>query len=216
MAPIKPFVACLFLTTTSLAGTINVPLDHATIQEAVDVASDGDVIIVGPGTYTAPGADQVVDMRGKAVTLKSSDGPAVTIIDGEGVRRGITCVSGETNKTIIKEFTITNGFANEVNFDGNALISGWETSGGGIFCWLSSPSIKACVISGNVADVLGTSAGGGLYIKDASPTIDACTITDNIADTAPGAGCYVMGGATTPRLHDLPQFRRKRPHLPSG
>ena len=34
------------------ASTINVPGDFATIQQAVDAASDCDTILVGPGTYS--------------------------------------------------------------------------------------------------------------------------------------------------------------------
>ena len=35
----------------SEGATLNVSDDHATIQEAVDAAAPGDLILVGPGTY---------------------------------------------------------------------------------------------------------------------------------------------------------------------
>jgi hypothetical protein len=53
-----------------------------------DAASDGDEIIVMPGTYTATG-NKVVNLHGKEVWLHSSKGAQVTIIDGQGERRGI-------------------------------------------------------------------------------------------------------------------------------
>ena len=80
--------------------------DFDNIQAAVDAASDGDEIIVMPGTYTSTQDGHVVNMLGKAVTLRSLDSNnpdvvAATIIDGEDTRRGIACFNEETSKTII-------------------------------------------------------------------------------------------------------------------
>ena len=72
--------------------------DFASIQAAVDYASAGDEILIAPGVYTSDHPAHVVDLLGKAITLRSSDGPGVTIIDGEGLRRGIACFNGETAK----------------------------------------------------------------------------------------------------------------------
>ena len=70
--------------------------DFDNIQAAVDAASDGDEIVVMPGTYTSTQDAHVVNMLGKAVTLRSvspsnADVVAATIIDGENSRRGIAC-----------------------------------------------------------------------------------------------------------------------------
>ena len=81
----------MFITSTALADTWTVDddgkADFDNIQAAVDASSDGDEIVVMPGTYTGTG-DEVVNMLGKAVWLHSIDGPETTFIDGEGVRRG--------------------------------------------------------------------------------------------------------------------------------
>ena len=82
-------VAMLMLAGTSFAATINVPADYTTIQAAVDAASNGDEILVAPGTYTSTQDGHVVDMKAKAITLRSTDGAAVTIIDGQNARRGL-------------------------------------------------------------------------------------------------------------------------------
>ena len=63
----------LLVCGVTTAATINVPADHATIQAAVDAASGGDEILVAPGTYTGTGID-VVNMLGKAITLRASGG----------------------------------------------------------------------------------------------------------------------------------------------
>ena len=69
-------VFTLAITTASFADTWTVDddgkADFDNIQAAVDAASDGDEIIVMPGTYTGSG-DHVVNMNGKEVLLRSQD-----------------------------------------------------------------------------------------------------------------------------------------------
>ncbi|MBW9222865.1 hypothetical protein KKP88_00395 [Methanothermococcus sp. SCGC AD-155-K20] len=46
------FLLTLFVGTVSVYGdTIYVPTDHPTIQDAIDAANPGDVIIVGDNIY---------------------------------------------------------------------------------------------------------------------------------------------------------------------
>lgn len=47
--------------------------DFATIQEAVNGASDGDVIVLGGGKFQGPGNHDVL-ISGKAVTIRSLNG----------------------------------------------------------------------------------------------------------------------------------------------
>ncbi len=58
--------------------------------------------------------------------------------------------------------------------DGFTIQGGLATSGGGILCDSSSPTISNCTISGNMAD-----GGGGIYCAQSSPIITNCTISDN-------------------------------------
>ena len=80
--------------------------------------------VVEAGTYTSTQDGHVVNMLGKAITLRSSQGADVTIIDGEGARHGIACFNGEPVETVIEGFKITNGFGAGFDYDGNGMI-GW-------------------------------------------------------------------------------------------
>ena len=144
------------------------------IQEAIDIAIDGDVIIVGDGTYTGDG-NRDIDFHGKAITLRSENGPEVTIIDCQGTEedrhRGLYFDSGEGPDSVVDGFTVTNGF---------------RSYGGGIYCTSSSPTISNCAISDNL--VLGD--GGGIYCYDANPIIAHCTIRANWTNWGSGGGIY--------------------------
>jgi hypothetical protein len=178
--------------------TILVPEEYATIQDAINVAVHGDEIIIGPGTYTGVGG-WVVNPMGKRLWIHSSDGPEVTIIDGEGVRRGIQCAGGETSETIFEGLTITNGNeGGEWYEDGGAGMHNFQSSptltectfmnneayyGGGMFNFNSSPTLTGCTFESNTAEY----GGGGMYnAENCSPTLDGCTFENNTADYGGG------------------------------
>jgi hypothetical protein len=163
--------------------------DFNNIQAAVNAASDGDEIIVMPGTYTSTQDGHVVNMLGKAVTLRSSDpsDPDVvtaTIIDGENTRRGLACFNTETSKTIISGFTITNGYGMGFDYNGSGGIDWYENNGGGMYnITSSSPTLTNCIFTGNSALYY----GGGMYnITSSSPTLTGCTFENNTADSGSG------------------------------
>src|SRR5207249_11972489 len=55
----------------------SVPAGQPTIQAAINAASNGDTVLVAPGTY-----HENINFMGKGITVTSSGGPSVTTIDG--------------------------------------------------------------------------------------------------------------------------------------
>ena len=96
--------------TVCLDGTC----DHDTIQAAIDVASDGDVVELAPGRYLLK---ESLDTMGKAITIRGAAtrfGTPLTILDGQGAPnlvtcRILTCTQGEGPDTIFKNLVIENG-----------------------------------------------------------------------------------------------------------
>ncbi|MBA7646107.1 hypothetical protein ES703_53868 [subsurface metagenome] len=57
------------------------------IQAAINDANDGDTVIIADGTYTGDG-NRDIDFLGKAITLRSENGPENCIIDCNGSETG--------------------------------------------------------------------------------------------------------------------------------
>jgi len=129
----------VFQTALIAAGpigeTIHVPADAPTIQACIDAAVSGqDECVVAPGTY-----NELINFLGKAITLRSSDGPGVTTIDGTGLGGSVvTCANNEGPDTVLGGFTITGG-------TGTADPFGF-TYGGGMFNNHSRPT-GACPVN---------------------------------------------------------------------
>ena len=161
------FVALVFIilsSTTAFGAVIRVPGDHSTIQAGIDAASNGDTVSVADGTYVGLG-NKDLDFNGKAITVKSDNGPENCVIDCEDNGRGFHFHSGETQSSVLSGFTITNGQADY---------------GGGINCSSSSPTILNCRIIGNTAKF-----GGGLFC-DFRCTVTNCIIAGNTASWGGG------------------------------
>ena len=166
------------------AATRYVPSQYSTIQAAINACSTGDIVIVADGIYTGDG-NRDIDFLGKAITVRSQNGPDNCVIDCQGTEaephRGFDFHSGETSASILEGFTITNGYVLPIYEQGFH----WERGGGAIRCWQSSPKIKNCVFTKNHAP-----QGVGIYCYEgSSPTISNCTIIENSSE-------YIGGGIT--------------------
>ena len=92
--------------SSAVTGSITVPDDYSSIQEAINAAEEGDVVVVKPGKYQGS-----IDFGGKNITLSSTnpDDPevvAATIIDAGGVNSVISFKSGEAESALVTGFTI--------------------------------------------------------------------------------------------------------------
>jgi hypothetical protein len=116
-----------------------------------------------------------IDFLGKAIVVISEYGPDSTVIDGNQEGSVVKFVSGETVKSVIEGFTITNG-------SGTFLDLYWEYAGGGIFCNGSAPTIQYNIITGNTAN-----NGGGIAAVYNSPVVITHNIIfGNSANVTPG------------------------------
>jgi len=189
--------AAISAASPGSADTYYVPDDFVTIQAALDAAANGDEIIVRDGTHA--GTD--LTFAGKALTLRSENGPSACII--EGAESGwVFRFGNESSDSILDGFTITHGPAGGIvcmSYSSLAITNcivtgnGGEMAGfgGGIYCSYSDPTITNCVITDNSLGAFGD--GGGIMCWSASPTIANCVISGNsVGYMGAGGGihCY--------------------------
>lgn len=94
----------------------------ATVQKAIDVARDGDTVLVWPGTYN----EQLRFMR-KAITVQSAADAAVLTSPDYAV----SFYSAESSRSVLANFVITG------------------CTGAGVFCSGASPTLRNLTIVGN-------------------------------------------------------------------
>ena len=174
---IAVIIAFDFVTAT--ATVIHVPGDYPTIQQGIDACSDGDTVLVQPGTYV-----ENINFNGHNIVLGSmflttgdNSYISTTVIDGNGSGSVVTFENGEDNAVVITGFTIQNGFSME---------------GGGIYCLSSDPTIRYNIISGNSSE----SDGGGIYCDDSDPVIFRNTISGNSNYEGTGGGIYCRNNSS--------------------
>jgi len=172
--------------------TIHVPLQFPTIQGGIDHVLEGGIVIVADGIYTGDG-NRDIDFKGKAITVRSENGPESCIIDCGGLRgpteweehRGFYFHSGEDGNSVLSGFTITNGWISGA--------CGYGSGGGAIMCTFSSPTISNCIFRNNTcttACIVWGSTGGAIYLEESHSIINNCIIVGNTAyEGAGGIHC---------------------------
>ena len=76
------------LSAPAIAADLDVPAQYPTIQAAIDAATNGDRVLVAPGTYV-----ENINYDGKDITIRSTGGSQQTTIDGNRaeVLRNLSC-----------------------------------------------------------------------------------------------------------------------------
>lgn len=175
--------------TPLFATTIHVPADQPTIQAGINAASNGDTVLVSPGTYY-----EQINFGGKAIIVRSQSGNKVTIIDGIDLPGAVVMFgSGETTSSVLQGFTIQNGSSNSSTAEG-----------GGIAVIGASPSIIGNIIRNNVSN----DRGGGINIDTGSPLVQGNTITGNTVQFSggtEGGGIDVLGASSAQIVHNTIQ-----------
>jgi subtilisin family serine protease len=163
-----------------VSGELHVPSEFATIQAAVDAANDGDVIVLADGTYTGTG-NKEVEFAGKAVTVRSANGPTTTTIDCEGSGSAFHLRMAEGRDSVIQGLTIVNA------------------STSGIHCEMASPTITGCI----VRNCSGGAYGGGIWCGDSTALISDCVIHDNSVPYGGGGVCVWSRSRVTVRRSSI-------------
>jgi Disaggregatase related/Right handed beta helix region len=184
-------VAAAFLGVSGPAYGAVIYVDHDgvadfdTIQEAIDAAVEGDTVLVAPGIYQGDG-NRDIDFAGKAITVRSKDGPLTCIIDCQGSEadphRGFHFHSEEDANSILSGVSVINGYADQ---------------GGGIRCWDASPRIIGCMVSRNTA----VFSGGGVFVSRSNSWIGNCILSENEAG-GDGGGIFCDENQVATVIHN--------------
>jgi len=178
------FIALAFIylqSILSLADVINVPDEFLSIQEAVNISSDGDTVLARPGVYF-----ENINFNGHKVVLGS-----LFLTAGDSSYINITCIDGNSSGSVV---TFENGEDSDAIITGFTIRNGSSDYGGGIICRNnSSPRIKYNLIKENIANGSGypyfDGCGGGIHCDNSGPEISFNTITGNIAGLSGGGVC---------------------------
>lgn len=159
--------------------------DYAAVSDAVSAARDGDVIVVGAGTYR-----ESIDVY-QDLTIRGEDA-RTTIIDATGTGEPAVYFEGDT--LALERLTITGGSGLSFEVYGQRM-----RAGGGISAWSGDVLLTECIVTGNQverpprATSLEWAMGGGIFQSSTGTvTLRRTVVTDNVAQH--GGAVYLMSG----------------------
>ncbi len=138
------FIACGPAQADNQRGrTIHVPGAIATIQAAIELAAEGDTVLVAAGTYT-----ENLVFQGRDIVLRGA-GVGATVLDADRNGSGIVIESGESRACVVERMSIVRGTGTVRIFPDRSGFMG----GGGIFVEEASPPEGEAVYSLQLAPV---------------------------------------------------------------
>ncbi len=175
---------------------LHVPGHYQGIQDALQAASRGDTVLVGPGTYRLFFDNLLIS--NEDIILRSSAGPEKTVIQGRGSKPVITVA--QRSRAVIDGFTITRetesdripaqggaiycSAGSSPVITNNIILNNRAVFGAGIFCnTQSTPEIRNNLFSGNVADT----SGGAIFTEHSRALIAGNRFQYNRAGNSGGA-----------------------------
>ena len=169
------------------------------IQSAIDLSSDGDLVLVNDGVYQTGGrvvygslTNRVV--INKAITVKSVNGPGTTIIQGYQIPAGSTAYTNNvrcvytTNNVVLKGFTITGGATLSDVGGGIINVLRGQLAGGGVFCESTNSILSNCFLKNNMCSANSSFGGGGAVYQG---ELISCVLSNNIAPASSGGGAFM-------------------------
>jgi len=191
---IKTLIVFMVFSPLVFANIINVPADIDSIQGGINLAINGDTVLVNEGTYY-----ENINFKGKAITVASHfliDGDTnhidSTIIDGRHHGNPdsgsvVYFVSGEDTNSVLMGFTITEGTGTK----GVSTIGFTFRLGGGICCFNSGGRLVSNKIINNSLTTDFKAFGGGIGAGDIGSTawiiLEENQIMNNLVNGADGA-----------------------------
>ncbi len=143
---------------------------YGTIQEGIDDAPDGFILLICPGTYA-----ELLDVSGRDIGLVGAEGAEETIVTGQDVGRVLRIVG-----------------SSDLYVEGLTITAGTADYGGAVVCSSSSLRMAASVVTASVATV----SGAGLYTDSCTVDIEGSTFEDNHAAMS-GGGVHLRDTAGT-------------------
>ena len=183
------------------------------IQDAINIAAAGDIVLVTNGVYATGGKVEAGDLTNrvsvdKPITVTSVNGCTATVIQGAwdpATTNGPLAVrcAWLTNGAALSGFTLLNGATRAT---GDSFSGGPLESGGGVWCASTNGVVSNCILSNNNAIYGGGISygtlnnsyvvfnftvlyGAGAYYA----TLNNCTVVNNYTTTSfqnHGAGTY--------------------------